>query len=135
MSSGGFGNDHDTPLAMLKDGFGSILNAMMNETNLEIRLSTTVKSVQRSRTGGVRMSVSSSSTEAEAGAEAGGGAEAGAEGGGEGEEEVINCDIVVLSGAIPKMIQDDTMVRIISNLLFLVSTIKYIYYTVNLTYI
>ena len=135
MSSGGFGNDHDTPLAMLKDGFGSILNAMMNETNLEIRLSTTVKSVQRSRTGGVRMSVSSSSTEAEAGAEGGGAEAGGAEGG--GEEEVINCDIVVLSGAIPKMIQDDTMVRIISNLLFLVSTgtIKYIYYTVNLTYI
>ena len=110
MSSGGFGNDHDTPLAMLKDGFGSILNAMINETNLEIRLNTTVTSVQRSRTGGVRMSVSSSA-EAEAGGAGGAGAGA--------EEEVINCDVVVLSGPIPKMIQHDTMVRfIILNFLF-----------------
>jgi hypothetical protein len=82
LAAGGFGNDHDTPLAMLPEGFGAIVAALAEEVSLDVRLSHTVRSITRSRVGGVRIDFA---TPADAAAE--------------------SCDLLVLSGPIPEFVR------------------------------
>jgi hypothetical protein len=82
LAAGGFGNDHDTPLAMLPEGFGAIVAALAKEVDLDVRLGYTVRSITRSRVGGVQMDFA---TPAGVAAE--------------------SCDLLVLSGPIPEFVR------------------------------
>ena len=82
LAAGGFGNDHDTPLAMLPEGFGAIVAGLAKEVDLDVRLGHTVSSITRSRAGGVRIQFATpTNTEAE------------------------SCDILALSGPIPEYVR------------------------------
>ena len=37
LRAGGFGNDQDTPLAMLEEGFGAVAAALVADVDLEVR--------------------------------------------------------------------------------------------------
>jgi len=76
LQAGGFGNDKDAPLAMLQDGYGALVDALATEVQLEVRLQHSVKRIERSAIGGVKIEF-------------------------EGTYSDEKCDILALSGPIP----------------------------------
>jgi len=87
IQGGGFGN-LDTPLALLKEGFGSIGNAMASEVDLAINLNTRVTSIVRSD-GMATITTEPTTNPAN----------------GVAESEEHECDIVVLTGPIPQYVR------------------------------
>ena len=86
LRAGGFGNDKDAPLAMLKDGFGAVAAALVDDVDLEVKLGARVTSITRSDSVATviyRQSGNSSTTR-------------------------IACDLLVLSGPIPKYVRGST---------------------------
>jgi len=47
IRAGGFGNDKSAPLAMMKDGYGSLIQALADEAGLDVRFNAEVVSVER----------------------------------------------------------------------------------------
>jgi len=98
LSAGGFGNDPTTPLAMLPEGFGSLVDALAAEAGLDVRLNATVTLVDRegggSGGGPVRLVVETTTT-------SGGGGASGTEV--TASEEF--CDLVALSGPITEFVR------------------------------
>jgi hypothetical protein len=47
INAGGFGNDRSTPLAMLKQGYGALIQSLADEADLDLRLNAEVVSVER----------------------------------------------------------------------------------------
>ena len=95
LRAGGFGNDKDTPLAMLRDGYGAVVDALARDAGLDVRLGARVVAVERPGAGG----------------STGGGG-----GGGGGGAATLRfadpaahpdeqCDLVVLSGPIPRFVR------------------------------
>eukprot|EP00505_MAST-04D_sp_SCG-Rhode-Island_P004492 Stramenopile-MAST_4_protein_4492 len=80
MQLGGFGNDHDFPLAMLKDGYGGIVNRLAKEVDLDVRYGHRVVGVKRGLGAGATLSF----------------------GDGQGDEA---CDVLVLSGPITQFVR------------------------------
>jgi uncharacterized protein (TIGR03792 family) len=80
MQLGGFGNDHDFPLAMLKDGYGGIVNRLAKEVDLDVRYGHRVVGVKRGLGAGATLSF----------------------GGSQGDE---TCDVLVLSGPITQFVR------------------------------
>jgi hypothetical protein len=89
MSAGGFGNDQDTPLAMLKEGFGGLLHAMVDDIRLDVRLNHTVAHIERTAASGVYLTFSNDPNQPQIPAE--------------------HCDLLVLSGAIPKLLSHNIL--------------------------
>lgn len=88
LQAGGFGGDIDTPLAMLPNGFGSMVDALAKEVGLDVRFNTTVWSVERNASAPVRLTVVQ--VPADAGAHA---------------ESTHECDFVVLSGPVTQFVR------------------------------
>ena len=89
LSAGGFGNDPSYPLAMLPEGFGAMVDALANEVGLDVRMNTTVISIDRSGDSGsaVRLVVRSP----------------GPSGATVDSEEL--CDMLALSGPITEFVR------------------------------
>jgi len=89
INSGGFGNDPDAPLGMLKDGFSTMVTALSMEAQLDIRLQQEVVSVDRTHAaaddGKVIVTTKSKN----------------------GAFDTHNCDLVILTGPIPQFIATD----------------------------
>lgn len=77
LSAGGFGNDQDTPLAMLRSGYSALVEALAAEVHLDARLGVQVLGVERARSGATLHFAGRPSE---------------------------HCDIVVLSGPIPEFV-------------------------------
>lgn len=82
LHAGGFGNDMDTPLAMLKDGYGAIIEALVGEVDLDVRLSTKVLSITRTGSDLATLQYQQAS----------------------GKPSSMVCDLIVLSGPIPHFV-------------------------------
>ena len=100
MSQGGFGNDHDTPLAMLKEGFGGLLNDMVQDVQLNVQLNTEIVQINRNENFGVQIYYTTSTLQKDPKNQRP-----------EQEEETTmeQCDLVVLSGAIPKLLRSNIL--------------------------
>jgi uncharacterized protein (TIGR03792 family) len=89
LATGGFGNDPSTPLAMVEQGLGSIVQALAEEVNLDIRLATRVTAVERQPSDRpIRLVLSSD----------------GADGTGTSSSET-ECDLLALTGPIPEYVR------------------------------
>jgi hypothetical protein len=85
MREGGFGNDNDAPVAMVKEGFGAIMDAIVaNEPSIELHCNTAITSVTRFGTGARVDYVDPAS----------------------GAAAARTCDIVALTGNIADLVRD-----------------------------
>ena len=87
LQAGGFGDDSH-PLAMLPQGYGAMVDAMSIEADLDVRLNTSVTSIDRAALengGQIRLTVR----------DVGGAAENDCD-----DDDVEMCDVVALSGPI-----------------------------------
>lgn len=85
---GGFGNDPNAPVAMVREGFGAVLDGMIAEVNLTVRLNTRVVAITRSSNATVADDLVRVRYVTD-----------------HGPAQETQCDIVVLSGALPKYVR------------------------------
>eukprot|EP00041_Stephanoeca_diplocostata_P031974 m.1010532 g.1010532 ORF g.1010532 m.1010532 type:complete len:1024 (+) comp24060_c0_seq2:222-3293(+) len=87
---GGFGNDPDAPVAMVREGFGAVIDGMIAEENLTVHLNTRIVSISRK---GARHGESGDDlVDVEYVV-------------GSGPVQSTQCDMIVLSGAVPKYVR------------------------------